>query len=148
MLKSLKYFNAVVRSWMFWKMSSFNMIVKLLSFCVDLNVSKSITLQYCCKVIIIIFLLLLLFKLIYYHLVWRTFFIDFNVVRSWMFQKISPFNMVVRLLSSYLLLSYVDLNVSKDITFNTDVWLLLLLFSPYFSPFYRQLLGHFNFYFI
>ena len=136
---------------MFWKISSFNMIVKLLSFCVDLNVSKSITLQYCCKVIIIIFLLLLLFKLIYYHLVWRTFFIDFNVVRSWMFQKISPFNMVVRLLSSYLSLSYVDLNVSKDITFNMDVWLLfllLLLFGPYFGPFSRQLLANLNFYFI
>ena len=55
----------VVRSWMFWKISSFNMVVKLLSSCVDnifhwlhrckmLNISKDITLQYGCKAIIIL----------------------------------------------------------------------------------------------
>ena len=72
----------VLRSWMFWKISSFNMIVKLLSSCVDLNVSKSITLQYGCKVLLLLLLLLLLFKLIYYHLVWTTFFIDLNVSKD------------------------------------------------------------------
>ena len=54
------------------------MVVRLLSSCVDLNVSKIPPFN----MVVRFLLLLLLFELIYYHLLWTTFFMDLNISKD------------------------------------------------------------------